>query len=83
MEIADKIYQRVKAMSSERANEVLDFVEFLESKDSKNASVTENIDETDYILNNVSLMQQIAQSQQTFQQGTGYVVTTEQLDMFA
>jgi len=40
------------------------------------------IDETDYILNNISLMQQIAQSQQTFQQGTGYVVTTEQNCLF-
>lgn len=82
MEIADKIYQRVKAMSSERASKVLDFVEFPEFKESRNASLTEGIDETDYILNNISLMQQIAQSQQTFQQGTGYVVTTEQNCLF-
>lgn len=74
MEIADKIYQHVKAMPSEMADEVLDFIEFLELKYSKNTK------ETAYILNNQSLMQQIAQSQQTFQQGIGYIATQEQID---
>lgn len=74
MEIADKIYQHVKSMPSEMADEVLDFIEFLELKYSKNT------EETAYILNNQSLMQQIVQSQQTFQQGTGYIATQEQID---
>lgn len=52
MEIADKIYQQVKTMSVERANKVLEFIKFLEFKYSKH----ENVDETDYILNNASFM---------------------------
>jgi hypothetical protein len=74
MEIADKIYQHVKAMPTEMANEVFNFIEFLEFKHGITKIPLERTEETTYILNNPSLMQQIVQSQQTFQQGTGYAV---------
>jgi|WetSurMetagenome_2_1015567.scaffolds.fasta_scaffold02938_2 hypothetical protein len=73
MEIVEKIHEHVKKMPFEMANEVLDFVEFLESKH-------QNIQETDYVLNNPFLMAQIAQSQKTFENETGYIATQEQLD---
>jgi hypothetical protein len=73
MEIAEKIHEHVKKMPFEMASEVLDFIEFLESKH-------QHFQETDYVLNNPLLMAQIAQSQKTFQQGTGYIATQEQLD---
>ena len=73
MEIAEKIHEHVKKMPFEMASEVLDFIEFLESK-------YQSCQETNSVLNNPVLMAQIAQSQKTFQQGTGYIATQEQLD---
>jgi len=68
MEIADEIYQHVKAMPVEMANQVMDFIEFLELKHQQSASSLGN-EETLYVLNNPTLMQQIERSQQTYQQG--------------
>jgi antitoxin YefM len=90
MTIAETIYAHVKAMPIEQAREVLNFIEFLESKATATSaelseSVTlsrqewESLQETVYVLQNSALMAQIAQSTTTFNQGTGYIPTVEQL----
>ncbi len=73
MEIAEKIHAHIKNMPIEMANEVLDFIEFLESK-------YQHFNETRYVLNNPLLMAQITESQKTFENKTGYIATQEQLD---
>jgi PHD/YefM family antitoxin component YafN of YafNO toxin-antitoxin module len=90
MTIVETIYAHVKAMPIEQAHEVLDFIEFLESKSTSTPealpeSVTlsrqewESLQETLYVLQNSALMTQIAQSLATFNQGTGYIPPLEQL----
>jgi len=80
MTIADIIYEHVKAMPTAMVREVLDFIEFLESKRTSEDKITldlkewESLQETLYVLQNPSLMKQIAHSTETFRQGTGYKV---------
>ncbi len=89
MTIADIIYEHVKTMPLTMAREVLDFIEFLESKPTLEGSeeqITlnrkewESLQETLYVLQNASLMKQITQSVETFKQGRGYISPLEKLD---
>ena len=89
MTIADIIYEHVKTMPVTMAREVLDFIEFLESKQTLaetedqitlNRKEWESLQETLYVLQNASLMKQIAQSAETFKQGRGYIPLLEELD---
>ena len=86
MDIATAVYEQVKMMPHARASQVLDFVQWLESKPSAVETVTlstqewASLQETLYVLQNPSLMKQIASSLETYQQGTGYQPTLEELD---
>jgi PHD/YefM family antitoxin component YafN of YafNO toxin-antitoxin module len=86
MDIATTVYEHVKTMPQARAYQVLDFVQWLESKPSPAETITlstqewANLQETLYVLQNSSLMTQIARSLETYQQGTGYQPTLEELD---
>lgn len=88
MTIADIIYEYVKTMPVAKAREVLNFIEFLESKPTPgeeeeitlNRKEWESLQETLYVLQNASLMKQIAQSMETFKQGKGYIPPLEKLD---
>ena len=73
--IADIIYEHVKTMPATMAREVLDFIEFLESRSAQqesedkmmlNLKEWESLQETLYVLQNSSLMKQITQSIKTF-----------------
>ncbi|MCK5720606.1 MAG: hypothetical protein KAH84_11775 [Thiomargarita sp.] len=72
MEITEKIYQHIKVMPVEMANQVMDFIQFLELKNQN--LLSKDIEETLYILNNPLLMRQIEKSQETYKNGTGHVV---------
>lgn len=87
--IADIIYEHVKTMPAAMAHEVLDFIEFLESRPAQqesedkitlNLKEWESLQETLYVLQNSSLMKQIAQSTKTFKQGMGYIHSLEEFD---
>jgi antitoxin YefM len=72
------------------AREVLDFIEFLESRSTQpepeeqitlNRKEWESLQEILYISQNASLMKQITQSVKTFKQGRGYIPPLEKLDV--
>jgi hypothetical protein len=89
MNIADTIYQHVQSMPSPLAQEVLDFIQFLEAK-SKPATTANTVtvsaqewnslQETLFVLQNTELMRQIAASEQSYRQHTGYVPSAEELN---
>jgi PHD/YefM family antitoxin component YafN of YafNO toxin-antitoxin module len=86
MDIATTVYEQVKTMPQAKAYQVLDFVQWLESKPSSAETITlstqewANLQETLYVLQNPSLMEQLANSLETYQQGTGYQPTLEELE---
>jgi hypothetical protein len=89
MNIADTIYQHVQSMPSPLAQEVLDFIQFLESKSKLATTVNtvtvsaqewDSLQETLYVLQNTELMRQIAASEQSYRQHTGYVPSAEELN---
>ena len=87
MDIATTVYEHVKTMPQTKAYQVLDFVQWLEHRpltetDSITLSTQDwtSVQETLYVLQNSSLMKQIAGSLETYQQGTGYQPTLEELD---
>ena len=77
MNTAELIYQKSKRLPEPVVNELLHYLEFLESK-----YYQEHPSETAYILNNSSLMQQIKASEKTFTDKTGFIPSEEQLNAF-
>ncbi|GEM_PF-948992 len=89
MNIADTIYQHVQSMPSPLAQEVLDFIQFLEFRSKHSAianTVTisaqewDGLQETLFVLQNTELMRQIAASEQTYRHNRGYVPSAEELN---
>jgi len=87
MDIATTVYEHVKLMPPVKAYQVLNFVQWLECRPSTPTDMITlslqdwaSLQETLYVLQNQSLMTQIACSIETYQKGTGYQPTQEQLD---
>lgn len=91
MSNAESIYQKAQSLDEPHLQELADFLDFLLSKQAsrlkENAeSITvsakewERLQETLYVLQNQSLMQQIADSMKTWQTGKGYTPTQEEMD---
>lgn len=75
MNTAELIYQKSKQLPAPIVNELLHYLEFLESR-----YYQQNPDETLAILQNSSLMAQIKASEKTFANKTGFIPTEEQLN---
>jgi hypothetical protein len=91
--LAQEMLINFEQLPSDMQYEVIDFIDFLKQKsqkgihqDSKTTQIQsdreEDSDETDYVLNNLSLMRQIAASQKTFAAKTGFIPSQEQLNAF-
>jgi hypothetical protein len=75
MNTAELIYEKSKQLPESVAHQVLDYLEFLESKYHQ-----PDISETLSVLQNVSLMKQIENSEKTFANKTGFIPSEEQLN---
>jgi hypothetical protein len=75
MNTAELIYEKSKQLPESVAHQVLDYLEFLESKYHQS-----DISETLSVLQNVSLMKQIENSEKTFANKTGFIPSKEQLN---
>lgn len=75
MNTAELIYEKSKHLPESVAHQVLDYLEFLESKYHQS-----DMSETLSVLQNVSLMKQIENSEKTFANKTGFIPSEEQLN---
>jgi hypothetical protein len=75
MNTAELIYEKSRQLPESIAHQVLDYLEFLESKYHQ-----ENASETLYVVQNSSLMTQIKDSEKTFANKTGFIPSEEQLN---
>lgn len=75
MNTAELIYEKSKKLPESVAHQVLDYLEFLENKYHQS-----DISETLSVLQNVSLMKQIENSEKTFANKTGFIPSEEQLN---
>ena len=75
MNTAELIYEKSKQLPEPLVHQVLDYLEFLETKYRQEIE-----SETLYVLQNDLLMQQIKESEKTFADKTGFIPSEEQLN---
>ena len=89
MNTVELIYEKSKKLPEPVVNELLHYLEFLENKHNQrhisetvlvNLEEWNSLQETLYVLQNPSLMQQIKASERTFVNKTGFVPSKEQLN---